>query len=321
MKKKTPKKSTPSSSKEQTKTSSKKQQSLTIDQILNMNNSTTAQVQIPLPPEFPPAPVVGEFLAKTEDEYKLYMQRKFLKEQWDNAVVLYRIKAKANDKEGMRQVINRINRQLKDEDRTETSSKSELDDDLGADIDELIHDLQAENDRNEPSQTPPSLPSKTYNPPPSEPSSQNEPDSDIDDDSSCINKWYRSTIYNTIFSTTRRRLLFIPTQIFFIVMIVVSTAVSNVAAGVLCALIFGFMAALLGVWIVWSFRIMSKSMGYVYGFTFAEISAEILAIVGGFGNNSNYLLYVGILGIILVIIASVLAFIGIVKKNDVREVV
>jgi len=66
-----------------------------------------------LPVGFPPPPDLGDFNAKTEEEYKAYMKRKLLREQWDNSLVLYRMKEKAGDTEGMRQVLTRISNQLK----------------------------------------------------------------------------------------------------------------------------------------------------------------------------------------------------------------
>lgn len=66
-----------------------------------------------LPVGFPPPPDLGDFNAKTEEEYKAYMKRKLLREQWDNSLVLYRMKEKAGDPEGMRQVLARISNQIK----------------------------------------------------------------------------------------------------------------------------------------------------------------------------------------------------------------
>jgi hypothetical protein len=57
-------------------------------------------------------------------------------------------------------------------------------------------------------------------------------------------------------------------------------------------------------------------MGFVYGFLVAEALAALFAIIGGFANNTNYILYLGIPAIILVILATVLAYIGIVKSSQ-----
>jgi hypothetical protein len=305
---------------------------------------------------------VGEFLAKTEDEYKEYMKRKFLKEQWDNAVVLYRLKQKANDKEGMRQVLERISIQLKSAELSEmdprrsTTSESisridphDAGGDTEADLDKLFKELKEENKRSEnpqddtppldvpPNTTngspPPPLPVRSSGPTISEPpdpttaassssppsiiiTTENDPDYDND---SWQTKWYRSTLYNTFFSRSRRRILFIPTQIIFLIMIIISTAVSTIAAAVLCGILGGLLIGGLSAWIIWSFRNNSKGMTFVIGFLAAEGIAELFSIIGGFANNGNYIIYLGIPAIILVIFGTILAYIGIVKGSTTQD--
>jgi hypothetical protein len=205
---------------------------------MNMNKVTTEE---PLPPEFPPAPVVGEFLAKTEEEYKEYMKKKMRKEQWDNAAVLYRMKRKANDKDGMKQVLDRISTQLKEAELSESSEprrytsgeteSSRLDPDGGGDteanLDKLFKELKEENAEN-PSRPPsvspnlvisasPPLPDRPQSDPKPvpEPEPEREPEpepegSDSEDNkenSSVANRWYRSTIYNTFFFPIQKEII------------------------------------------------------------------------------------------------------------------
>jgi hypothetical protein len=356
-----------------TKTNSQKTPSLTVDQILNMNKATTtSNTQSPLPSNFPPEPIVGEFNAKSEEEYKAHMKRKYLKEQWDNAVVLYRMKEKANDKEGMRQVIIRITSQINSESQNlgkseEKVDPSSFDNDRqdvdypqkNKELDNLLKELHENEDLSDSEsstsvqQPPPSSKAvypKTSSPPPlpnrsnksqsedSEYSSQssgaalrsseydsyssrekNPENSDSDDEDGWRANWYNSVLYNQFLNRNRRRILYIPIQVFFIIMIVVATAVSTVAAGIICALVCGCFSLALSIWIIWSYRYSGKSTVVVVSVAVLEVLAEILALIGGFANDGKFVFYVGIPAIILVIIGTLIAWFGIFNYRVVLD--
>jgi len=321
-----------------------------------------------LPVGFPPPPDLGDFNAKTEEEYKAYMKRKLLREQWDNSLVLYRMKEKAGDPEGMRQVLARISNQIKVSDlnseraehsdgqskKTEYGSEEESKSATTKDITSLVQALHEEqppseyedshiedtsdsravshnvNDTDSTAtasatasasatlnvQPGPPLPKRDHTKPVTTVSNEAEnkkeenPDGTIQNIS---NSWTQSTVYNTALTPGRRRYLFIPSQIFLIVMILISTAVSNVAAGIFCGIIFSIAAAVLSGWIIWSFKSKSLNTFYVMGFYGGEFIAVLLGIIGGFALNRNYVLYVGIPGIIICIAATIIGYLGIIQ--------
>jgi len=327
-----------------------------------------------LPVGFPPPPDLGDFNAKTEEEYKAYMKRKLLREQWDNSLVLYRMKEKAGDPEGMRQVLARISNQIKvadlNSERTEHSdgpskktvygsedeSKSGLEVSSGVQagvaassgITSLVQALHEEqppseyedsqiedtsnsravshnvNDQDGTSATlkvqpGPPLPKRDHTIPvtvsnEAENKKEENPDGTFQNIS---NSWTQSTVYNTALAPGRRRYLFIPSQVFLIVMIIISTAVSNVAAGIFCGIIFGIVPAALSGWIIWPCK--SMNIFYVMGFYGGEFIAVLLGIIGGFALNRNYFFYVGIPGIIICIVATIIGYLALFSLGEAAQ--
>eukprot|EP01124_Arcella_intermedia_P003337 TRINITY_DN11826_c0_g1_i1.p1 TRINITY_DN11826_c0_g1~~TRINITY_DN11826_c0_g1_i1.p1 ORF type:complete len:996 (+),score=289.38 TRINITY_DN11826_c0_g1_i1:58-2988(+) len=64
-----------------------------------------------LPPGFPPPPPkLGElFKCTNEQEYKEYMMSKYLRDNWEDCLILYRKKQEANDTQGMEQILQSLN--------------------------------------------------------------------------------------------------------------------------------------------------------------------------------------------------------------------
>jgi len=290
------------------------------------------------------------------------MKQKFLREQWDNSLVLYRMKEKSGDKEGMKQVIMRITAQLRAADLARERETVEVHGDtefLGEidsaragskDINSLMEALHEEQPPSEDSQneTPRSngsgivntneraaVHSEPHLPPRNEPvkvkgslvidndtkpkkREKNTERSDNADEQSSNSltfqqKWMSSTIYNTAFTTNRRRYIFIPAQVFLLVMIIISTAVANVAGGILCGIIGGLLAAGLSGWIIWSYKGKSFGMAYVVLFYVGEAIAVLMGIVGGFSMNPKFFFYVGLIGIVVCILVTVLGCITVIQ--------
>lgn len=62
-----------------------------IQRILKMNNA--ADITKSLPFNFPPPPMYpGDFKGKTKEEYKEYMQKRQLAEEWENALLAYKLR-------------------------------------------------------------------------------------------------------------------------------------------------------------------------------------------------------------------------------------
>jgi len=139
--------------------------------------------------------------------------------------------------------------------------------------------------------------------------------------------WLQSKMYNTAFTPHKRHYLFIPSQLLLIIMLVISTAVSNVAGGILCGIIGEGLAAVLSGWIIWTYRSEATNKFYVFGFYFGEALTILFGIIGGFSLNQKFIFYLGFPGIIVCVAVTVVAYITIVlpwrraQKPDVSEIV
>jgi len=285
-----------------------KKKGQSIDEILNMNKVSHRAT---IPQGFPPPPTLPNYDAKTEDEYKMYMKQKLLREQWDNSLILYRMKEKSGDKEGMRQVVIRISSQLTSA-AAETNYLSETGMEYVGDdsLQTLREEQPSEFDDSQESlnevsggavrtlivnTTEPLSEPKRAKP---DPVTVNETkktsvSNASDENFTFRERWMSTTLYNRGFAPTQRKYLFIPSQVFLIVMIVISTAVSNVTAGILCGIIGGLLAAGISSWVIWSYKGESLGIIYVVGFYVGEFIAVLLGIVGGFSFNQNFFFMLG----------------------------
>lgn len=82
-----------------------------IDQIMQMNRSKDITKSLPF--NFPPPPQhPGDFHGGSEAEYKEYMRKKAIAEEWENALVAYKLRHRQGDQAAMQSIVARLKEKL-----------------------------------------------------------------------------------------------------------------------------------------------------------------------------------------------------------------